>query len=65
MKIEIYKNETKIELDNVILKDYSEEIKQKKDEFNNNILDFSSISILKGEKTLMELAFQETKKELI
>jgi hypothetical protein len=65
MRIEIYNNETKIDLDNIMFKDYSDEIKLKKDQFIKNELDFSSISLLKGEKTLMELSFQETKKELI
>ena len=65
MRIEIYNDETRIELENIIYKDYSDDIKQKRDEFNEKELDFSSISTLKGEKTLMELAFQETKKELI
>lgn len=65
MRIEIYNNETIIELDNIILKDYSDDIKLKRDEFIQKELDFSSISMLKGEKTLMELAFQEIKKELI
>lgn len=65
MRIEIYNNETKIELDNIVIKDYTDDLKEKRDEFSKNEIDFSSISTLKGEKTLMELAFQETKKELI
>ena len=65
MKIEIYNDETKIELDNVMFKDFNEETQYRKDLLSKIEMDFTSISKLKGEKTLMELAFQETKKELI
>jgi hypothetical protein len=65
MRIEIYNDETKIELDNVMFKDFNEETQYRKDLLSKIEMDFTSISKLKGEKTLMELAFQETKKELI
>ena len=65
MRIEIYNNETKIDLDNVMFKDFNEETQYKKDLLSKVEIDFTPISKLKGEKTLMELAFQETKKELI
>lgn len=48
-----------------MFKDYTEEIVNKRKLLLENEPDFSSISLLKGEKTLMELAFQEIKKELV
>ena len=65
MKLEIFNEETKIDLDNVKFKDFNEETQYRKDLLSNVDIDFSSISTLRGEKTLMELAFQETKKELV
>jgi hypothetical protein len=65
MKIEIYNNEIKIDLDNIMFKDFKEETQYRKDKLSKVELDFSSISKLKGEKTLMELAFQHTKNELV
>ena len=65
MKIEIYNTDIKIDLDNVMFKDFNEETQYRKGLLSQVNIDFSSINTLKGEKTLMELAFQETKKELI
>jgi hypothetical protein len=65
MKLEIFNEETKIDLDNVKFKDFTEETQYRKDLLSKFNLDFTSISTLRGEKTLMELAFQETKKELV
>ena len=65
MKIEIYNDEIKIDLDNVMFKDFKEDTQFIKDKLSKVELDFSSISKLKGEKTLMELAFQHTKNELV
>lgn len=65
MKIELYNNDIMIDLDNVMYKDYNEETQYRKVLFSKYDLDFSPIHLLKGEKTLMELSFQETKKELI
>ena len=65
MKIEIYNNEIKVDLDNVMFKDFNEETQYRKGLLSKVNIDFSSISTLKGEKTLMELAFQQTKNELV
>jgi hypothetical protein len=65
MKIEIYNNEVKIDLDNIMFKDFNEETQYRKGLLSKVNIDFSSISTLKGEKTLMELAFQQTKNELV
>ena len=48
-----------------MFKDFNEETQYRKGLLSQVNIDFSSINTLKGEKTLMELAFQETKKELI
>ena len=65
MKIEIYNNQTKIDFDNILYKDFSEETRKKKELFSLNEVDFSSITKLKGSKDIMELAFQQTKLEHI
>ena len=64
MKIEIYNKDIKIDLDNVMFKDFNEETQYRKGILSQVIIDFSPITTLKGEKTLMELAFQQTKNEL-
>ena len=64
MKIEIYNNDIKIDLDNVMFKDFNEETQYRKGLLSKVIIDFSAITTLKGEKKLMELAFQQTKNEL-
>lgn len=65
MKIEIYNDEIKIDLDNIMFKDYNTETQYRKRLLSQFDIDFGSISTLKGEKKLMELAFQDTKKELV
>lgn len=65
MKIEIYNDDVKIDLDNVMFKDFKEETQYRKGLLSKVEIDFSSISKLKGDKTLMELSFQATKNELI
>jgi hypothetical protein len=65
MKLEIYNNETKIDFDNILYKDFSEETTKKKESFFLNEVDFSSITKLKGSKDIMELAFQQEKLEHI
>jgi hypothetical protein len=65
MKIEIYNNDIKIDLDNIMFKDFNEETQHRKGLLSQVIIDFRPISTLKGEKTLMELSFQQTKNELV
>lgn len=55
MKIEILENEF-IKLD-------KEEISKFREVLSNTMIDFSSIKKLKGEKTLLEKAFQDEKTE--
>jgi hypothetical protein len=65
MKLEIYNNETKIDFDNILYKDFSEETTKKRELLNLNEMEFSSITKLKGSKDIMELAFQQEKLEHI
>ncbi len=61
----IEKNYEKIDLKNVMFKDYTEQTQNLKEVLNNIVIDFSSINTLKGEKTLLEQAFQDTKKQIL
>ena len=56
-------NGIETELDNSLFS-YGEMIK-KRDQINYIQLDFSAISQLRGEKTILEKSFKDTKKELI
>jgi hypothetical protein len=55
MKIEIIENE--------FVKLSKEEISKVREVLSNTVIDFSSINKLKGEKTLLEKAFQDEKAE--
>ena len=55
MKIEILENE--------FVKLSKEEISKVREVLSNTVIDFSSINKLKGEKTLLEKAFQDEKAE--
>jgi hypothetical protein len=61
----IEKDYEKIDLKNVMFKDYTEQTQNLKEVLNNIVIYFSSISTLKGEKTLLEQAFQDTKKQIL
>ena len=61
----IEKDYEKIDLKNVMFKDYTEQTQNLKEVLNNIVIDFSSINTLKGEKTLLEQAFQDTKKQIL
>jgi hypothetical protein len=54
-----------LDLKNIAVKDYTEEAQNFKNKLNNILIDFSSINTLKGEKTLLEQAFQDTKKQIL
>ena len=54
-----------LDLKNVTVKDFTKEAQDFKDKLNNIVIDFSSINTLKGEKTLLEQAFQDTKKQIL
>jgi len=65
MNIEIKLHNYHIKLENVVVTDYSADFKKLREKFENNIIDFSSISRLKGDKTMLENTFQQTKKEFL
>ena len=54
-----------LDLKNIMVKDFTQETQNLKEVLNNIVIDFSSINTLKGEKTLLEQAFQDTKKQII
>lgn len=65
MNIEIFKDEELLNVRDSISTDYSDDIKLLGMVLSNIEIDFQSITQLKGDKKLMELAFQDTKKELL
>ena len=61
--MDIYMNDNRLNIEEVSLTDFSEELKNKKLRLSNVEIDFASISSLKGEKNLLEMAFKHTLKE--
>jgi hypothetical protein len=60
MNIEM--NDTELDVKNILLN--NEMLKKRENLFNIDI-DFSSIKSLRGDKKILELTFNDTKKELI
>jgi hypothetical protein len=65
MRLEIIDNEIKVELENVTVKDFRLDLVLRKSEFENQEINFNSISHLNGDKKLLEEVFQNTKKEML
>ena len=63
MKIEVIENDKIIDFQNIGLKDYRKELSDKLDLFSKNTIDFSSISNLKGDKSILNIAFLQMKAE--
>lgn len=61
----IEKDYQPLDLKNIMVKDFKEEVELLRYRLNRITIDFSSINSLKGEKTLLEQAFQDTKKQII
>ena len=61
----IEKDYEPINLKNIMVADFTEQAQNLKEVLNNIVIDFSSMSTLKGEKTLLEQAFQDTKKQIL
>lgn len=61
----IEKDYEPLDLKSITVKDYTLEAQNLKEVLNNIPIDFSSINTLKGEKTLLEQAFQDTKKQIL
>jgi hypothetical protein len=63
MNIEI--NYQPLDLKNVMVKDFGQEVENLRVRLNYITIDFSSINTINGEKTLLEQAFQDTKKQIL
>jgi hypothetical protein len=64
MKIEIYENDELFEIKNItFMERFREGLFIRKDILSNTEIDFSSIGLLKGDKNVLEVAFQNIKKE--
>ena len=63
MKLEVYNDEIKLDIENIKFKDFNQETQYKKDLFSNIEIDFSSISTLKGDKKMLEKSFQQQRAE--
>lgn len=63
MKIEIYKDETKLEMENILITDFGEFVQSQIERRKDMNIDFSVIKLLQGEKNILEQAFQDEKKE--
>ena len=60
--MDIYMNDNRLNIEEVSLTDFSEELKYNKIILSNVEIDFSLISKLKGDKNLLEMAFKDTLK---
>jgi hypothetical protein len=63
MKIEIYLDAAKLDITNVSIRNFNKDTQDKKELLSKYEIDFSSMSNLKGEKTLLEKSFQQQKAE--
>lgn len=65
MKIEIYENENRLNIEDVYLKDFAENVDEIKKRYEYIDIDFSPIAMLRGEKIIIEKAFQDEKAEIL
>lgn len=63
MKLEVYNDEIKLDIENIKFKDFNQETQYKKDLFSNIEIDFSTIKTLNGDKKMLEKSFQQQKAE--
>jgi glycyl-tRNA synthetase alpha subunit len=63
MKLEVYNDKIKLDIENIKFKDFNQETQYIKDLFSNIEIDFSSISTLKGDKKMLEKSFQQQRAE--
>ena len=61
--MEIYINNEKLDMENISITNFNEQIEILKDMFLRTYLDFSSIHYLVGDKNLLEKSFQHQLKE--
>lgn len=64
MNIEVIENGQTINLDDVFVKSYTEELSKKMDVFSKSEINFSSIQELKGDKRILNMSFLQLKEEL-
>ena len=57
MKLEIYLEDQKLDIENISVSDFKKDTQIMKDKFSESTLDFSSINQLKGNKELLHKAF--------
>lgn len=65
MDIQILKDDEVLDVKNISVKSYKEDMMNRKLELKKQVIFFPSISNLKGMKDILEIAFQDTKYELI
>jgi hypothetical protein len=65
MRLEIYKDEEKLEFENILLEEYFKEIEDKISSYKPFEFDFNSIHqmLIETNKDLLERTFQDEKKE--
>jgi hypothetical protein len=61
----IEKDYEPLDLKNIMVKHFREEVELLRYRLNRITIDFSSINSLKGEKTLLEQSFKDTKKQIL
>lgn len=59
----IYKDGIELDIKNISFNNFKQEVKEKKEILENMEIEFSSIHKLKGDKNVLEIAFQNIKKE--
>jgi len=55
--MEIYINNEKLDISNISIKDYKKDTEILKEKLSEIKLDFSSISVLKGDKNILNISF--------
>lgn len=63
MNIEIYIDDKKLDMENISITKFNNQLEILKYKLSQTELDFSSIHYLVGDKTLLEKSFQHQKKE--
>lgn len=65
MYIQIFKDNERLDFENILLQDFKEDVNKFKDVLRLTTIDFSSINKLKGDKTLLDKAFRDEKTETL
>jgi hypothetical protein len=62
-RIEVYEDNTRLNLEQITVTDFKEFIEKAGYTFLNQDIDFGSFGYLKGDKEMLEMAFQHEKKQ--